>query len=147
MREGREDQWEREREREREKEWGRENEGEVKKKEESVREERRNVGSIDFNGMSTRLGLFHDYRVENRVHCMFLFTVLGSWSHHSPPFLLMTAADRILRDPTPSKLNLYLFPSALIYQCVVCHWLHHLVSKVFPFPILFRTLPGATALG
>ena len=29
---------------------------------------------IGFNGMSTCLGIFYDKRLENRVHCMFIFT-------------------------------------------------------------------------
>ena len=29
---------------------------------------------INFNGMSTRQGLFYALRLENYVHCMFIFT-------------------------------------------------------------------------
>ena len=34
---------------------------------------------IDFNGMSTCVGLFHDLSLGNRANCMFLFSYLGIW--------------------------------------------------------------------
>ena len=42
-------------------------------------------GLIDFNGMSTRLGLFYAQKIGNRVHCTFMLTFLCCFLTQSLP--------------------------------------------------------------